>query len=70
VSTTDELAKRARILRNAAPREFHEFYAAFIEYSERQTGVLLLVTDNWQNFQGHAQQCKKIADVLEGVRNG
>jgi hypothetical protein len=70
VSTTDELSKRARILRNAAPREFHEFYAAFIDYGERQTAVLLEVTDDWKCAQGHAQQCKKILDVLEGVRNG
>jgi hypothetical protein len=70
VSTTDELSKRARILRNAAPREFHEFYAAFIEYGERQTAILLEVTDDWQRAQGRAQQCKKIVDVLEGVRNG
>jgi hypothetical protein len=70
VSTTDELARRARFLRNAAPREFHEFYAAFVEYSERQTEVLLQVTQNWQQAQGHAQQCKKILDVLEGVKNG
>jgi hypothetical protein len=70
VSTTDELTKRARILRNAAPREFQEFHAAFIEYGERQTEILLQVTENWQRAQGHAQQCRKILDVLEGVRNG
>jgi hypothetical protein len=70
MTTTNELTTRARHLRNAAPREFQEFYAAFCEYAERQNEVLLQVVDKWPQAQGHAQQCKKIRDVLEGVRNG
>lgn len=70
MSTTDELAQRARFLRNAAPREFQQFYAAFVDYADRQNEVLLHVTQNWPQAQGHAQQCKKIRDVLEGARNG
>jgi hypothetical protein len=70
VSTTNELTARARFLRNAAPREFRDFYAAFVDYTDRQTEILLQVTQNWPQAQGHAQQCKKILDVLEEVKNG
>lgn len=70
MSTTDDLARKARFLRNAAPQQFQDFYGAFAEYTERQTEILLQVTQNWQTAQGHAQQCKKILDVLEGVKNG
>lgn len=70
MSTTDELAKKARFLRNAAPHQFQEFYVAFAEYTERQCEIMLQVTEHWQRAQGHAQQCKKILAVLEGVRNG
>jgi hypothetical protein len=70
MSTTDELARRARFLRNAAPQQFSDFYAAFVEYTEGQFKTLVWETDNLQRVQGHAQQCKKILDVLEGVKNG
>ena len=70
MSSTDELSKKARFLRNAAPQQYQEFFGAFAEYAERQTEILLQVTQNWQQAQGHAQQCRKILDVLEGVKNG
>jgi len=70
VSTTDELSKRARFLRNAAPQAYLDFYAAFVDYTDRQYGSLVDATDDLQKAQGHAQQCKKILLVLEGVKNG
>ena len=70
MTSTDDLMTKARFLRNAAPREFQQFYGAFAGYAEGQYEVLLQVTQNWQQAQGHAQQCKKILDVLEGVKNG
>jgi hypothetical protein len=70
MSSVDELAKRARFLRNAAPQQFADFHAAFVDYTDRQYEVMVQTTENLQQAQGHAQQCKKILDVLEGVRNG
>jgi hypothetical protein len=32
--------------------------------------ILLAATDNWQLYQGHAQQCQKIVKVFEEARNG
>jgi hypothetical protein len=69
MNSTDELTKRARFLHNAAPREYREFLAVFAEYTARQYEVLIQVTNNWQQAQGHAQQCKKILDVLEEAKN-
>jgi hypothetical protein len=71
MSTIEELSKRARFLRNAAPQPFADFYAAFVDYTDRQYEVMVLTTaEALQNAQGHAQQCKKILDVLTGVKNG
>jgi hypothetical protein len=70
MSTTDELSKRARYMRNASPQAFLDFYAAFVDYTDRQYEVMVHTTENLPNAQGHAQQCKKILDVLEGVKNG
>jgi hypothetical protein len=71
VSTTDELLKRARFLRNAAPQAFADFHAAFAAYTEGQYETMVLTTaESLQNAQGHAQQCKKILNVLDGVKNG
>jgi hypothetical protein len=70
VSTTDELLKRARFLKNAAPQAYNDFYAAFADYTDRQYEILVHVTDNWQQAQGHAQQCKKLLNILEGAKNG
>lgn len=69
MSTTDELSKRARFLRNAAPQAYLDFYAAFVDYTDRQYEMLVNTPENLQQAQGHAQQCKKILAVLEGVKN-
>ena len=69
-AATDELSTRARFLRNAAPQPFQDFLAAFANYTDRKFVDLVDATDNFQNVQGHAQQCKAILKVLEGVRNG
>jgi hypothetical protein len=70
VSTTDELTKHARFMRNASPQAFQDFYAAFVDYTDRQYEVMVCTTDNIQLAQGHAQQCRKILQALEGARNG
>ncbi len=68
MSSTDELTRRARFLYHAAPREFQEFFAAFVNYTDQQYEVLVMVTDKWQQAQGHAQQCKKIVGILEEAK--
>jgi hypothetical protein len=71
MSTTDELLKRARFLRNAAPQAFVDFHVAFADYTKQQFEKLVFeTTERLQIAQGHAQQCKKILDILEGVKNG
>jgi hypothetical protein len=69
-SPEDELAKRARFLRNAAPQQFEDFRTAFIAYYSRQIEVLVFATDNLPLAQGHAQQCRKLAQILDEARNG
>jgi hypothetical protein len=69
MNSVRELTERARFLHNAAPREFREFLAEFAEYTGRQYEILIHVTNNWQQAQGHVQQCKKILDVLEEAKN-
>lgn len=70
MSTTEELTKHARFLRNASPSAFQGFYAAFVDYTDRQYEILVQTTENLQNAQGHAQQCKKILEALERAKNG
>jgi hypothetical protein len=70
VSSTDNLTKKARFLRNAAPRMFDEFYEAFAAYAATASEILVMTTENWQLCQGHAQQCKKILKALEEAKNG
>lgn len=70
MSTTDDLANRARFLRNAAPQAFLDFHAAFAGYTQRKFMDLVDTTVNLQQAQGHAQQCRVILLVLEGVKNG
>jgi hypothetical protein len=57
-------------MRNASPQAFQDFYAAFVDYTDRQYEVMVCTTDNIQLAQGHAQQCRKILQALEGARNG
>jgi hypothetical protein len=71
MSTTGELEKRARFLRNAAPQQFADFFVEFVAYTDRQYEVMVLTTpEKLQNAQGHAQQCKAIVDALERAKNG
>jgi hypothetical protein len=70
VSSTDNLKTKARFLRNAAPRAYDEFFDAFAEYTGNAATILVEATQNWQLYQGHAQQCKKLMKVLEEVKNG
>ena len=70
MSAKEELADRARFLRNAAPQAFTDFHAAFAKYTFERYGILVGVADNWQLYQGHAAQCKAILEILEGAKNG
>ena len=70
MTTTEELARYARFLRNAAPSQYIDFIGAFANYTNQKFKDLVDATDNFQNVQGHAQQCKKILQVLDGVKNG
>ena len=69
-ATTEELTKRARFLRNAAPQQFNDFIAEFSDYMNQNFKDLVDATDNFQNAQGHAQQCKAIFNALERAKNG
>lgn len=64
------LVERARFLRNAAPREFEEFHAAFQAYTETAAKDLVMTTGDLQLAQGIARQCLNILHLLEEVRNG
>jgi hypothetical protein len=70
LSTTDELTVKARYLRNAAPQAYLDFVSAFTAYTDRKYSDLVSATVNLQQAQGHAQQCRLILQVLEGVRHG
>lgn len=71
MSVTDELIKRARFLRNAAPREYRDFYAAFADYAEVSAEIMIETTGNLALYQGHAQQCRKLMQVLDaGAKDG
>ena len=70
MSTTDELTIRARYLRNAAPQPYLDFVAAFSKYVDLKYRDLVDTTVGLQQAQGHAQQCRLILQVLEGVKHG
>ena len=70
MSTTDELSQRARFLRNAAPQAYRDFTVSLANYTKRKFEELVITDGNFQLVQGHAQQCKKILQVLEEVENG
>lgn len=70
MSSTDNLKVKARFLRNAAPRAYDDFIAAFADYATASTDLLVKVTDNFELYQGHAQQCRKILTALEEAKNG
>lgn len=70
MSSTDNLVRKARFLRNAAPQQFSDFYGAFEGYSQVAAAILVMTTENLQLYQGHAQQCAKILKALEDAKNG
>ena len=70
MSSTDGLVTKARFLRNASPRAYDEFCAVFAAYTASAANTLLMTTENWQLYQGHAQQCQKLMNVLEEAKNG
>lgn len=70
MSSTADLTTKARFLRNASPRAFDEFYDALAEYNRVTTEFLVMATENWQLYQGHVQQCRKIMKALEEAKNG
>lgn len=70
MSSTDDLRTKILFLRNASPKAYDEFLSAFGKYTEASAATLLMATDNWQLYQGHAQQCVKLMKVFEEVKNG
>jgi hypothetical protein len=70
MTRSDELAERAKYLRNAAPQQFKDFCEAFAAYSRHQLGDFILATDNLRQTQGRVQQCEAILKILQGVQNG
>jgi hypothetical protein len=71
MSSTAEITKRARFLRNAAPQQFADFLTEFLAYTAHQYEVMVQTTaEKLHNAQGHAQQCKAIVDALERAKNG
>jgi hypothetical protein len=69
-AASDELVKRARFLRNAAPQQFEDFCTAFADYTNHQLETLVVATDSLPLAQGHVQQCKKICQMLTEVKHG
>jgi hypothetical protein len=69
-TAAEDLTLRARFLRNAAPQAFEDFHRAFAIYTNRKFYDLVDTTGNLAQAQGHAQQCKAILQLLEGVKNG
>jgi hypothetical protein len=70
MSLTNNLADKARFLRNAAPQQYADFFGAFAEYAEAANETLVMTSvETLQLAQGHAQQCKKIMRILEEVKN-
>lgn len=70
MSSTDNLVRKARLLRNAAPQQFADFFGAFAEYADTAAEILVKADGNLATFQGHAQQCLKILKALEEAKNG
>lgn len=70
MSTTDELTKQARFIRNASPSAFLGFCTAFAAYTKEQYERSIFAVENPQVAQGHAQQCKKVLDALEKAKDG
>lgn len=70
MSTDEELVKKARFLRNAAPQQFADFYGAVAEFAQASAEAMVDATENLSRFQGHAQQAKNFVKLLERAKNG
>lgn len=70
MNSIKELIEPGKFLRNAAPQKFDEFLLAFGRYTQQQFDKLLIVEENMQLAQGHAQQCVRILKTLEEIKNG
>lgn len=64
------LSDSIRFLRNAAPEEFEQFRQAFARYSDEVRDNLIRGADKLEVLQGHAQQCVRILDWLNGGERG
>jgi hypothetical protein len=64
------LSDSIRFLRNAAPEEFEQFHQAFARYSDEVRDRLVQGSGQLEVLQGHAQQCVKILDWLNGGERG
>jgi len=64
----ERLVQTAQFLRNAAPREFDQFRAAFQQYTDDVTKDLIDTTVNLERAQGQAQQCHAIAQLFEKLK--
>ena len=69
-ASTKELADYTRFLRNAAPQEFGNFYAAFEKYTDGLVYALVTTTGDLSLARGQAQQCVNLLRMLEEVKNG
>ena len=69
MSAADELSKKAHFLRNAAPQPYRDFYGAFAEYADAAAEILIRADENLQLYQGHAQQLRKLMQILEGTKH-
>ena len=69
MSAADELSKKAHFLRNAAPQAYRDFYGAFAEYADAAAEILIRADENLQLYQGHAQQLRKLMQILEGTKH-
>jgi hypothetical protein len=60
------LSDSIRFLHNAAPEEFEQFCQAFARYSDEVRDRLVKSPGQLEVLQGHAQQCVKILELLNG----
>jgi len=67
---TNSLSDSIRFLRNAAPEEFEQFRQAFAGYSNDARDNLVRGAEKLEVLQGHAQQCEKILQLLNGDARG
>lgn len=70
MSSTDNLVRKARFLRNAAPQQFSDFHGELAEYYQIAATAMIFATENVQLYQGHAQQLVAILKALEEAKNG